>query len=117
MLIIKYFLVVGAVLSSLIFAWSAYLEPASVPARPTALVAKAEGAFRPTPAPPLSEQSTEAAPTPTATEQEASDVQAPPVKTARVNPRKPRRTIARPRTPPDNSYAYAPTEPFFFGWR
>jgi hypothetical protein len=123
MLILKYFLVVGAVLSSLMFAWSAYLKPTRMPDRPAAQVAKTEEVFRPTPAPPLTErpplaeQNAVAAPTPAMAEREPSTVQPQPVKTARAHPRKPKRTIARPRNAPDNSYAYAPVQPFLFGWR
>src|SRR5947207_3277937 len=104
MLILRYFLIVGPVLSALMFAWSAYLAPASLPERPTAQVAKANEVFRPTPAPPLTEQNAVAAPAPATAERAPDNVQPPPVKTARVHPRKPKKTIARPRTAPDNSY-------------
>jgi hypothetical protein len=112
MLILRYFLTVGPILSALIFAWSVSLTPD----QPTAQVAKAKEVHRPTPAPPLEEQNA-VAPVPATTEREPSNVQPQPVKAARVHPRKPKRTIARPRKTPDNSYAYAPAEPFFFGWR
>jgi hypothetical protein len=112
MLILRYFFTVGPILSALILAWSASLSPD----QPAAQVAKAEEVYRPTPAPPLEEQNA-MDPVLATSERKPSNVQPQRVKVARVHPRKPKRTIAWPRKTPDNSYAYAPAEPFFFGWR
>ena len=117
MLILRYFLIVGPLLTSLVWAWGAYLEP-SAPTAPAARVATTTNeVFRPTPAPPLAEQNAVASGPTTTPEPEPAAVSPRPEKAARVQPRKPKKVIARPRSAPDNSFAYAPQQPFFFGWR
>jgi|SoimicmetaTmtLMB_FD_contig_31_4128809_length_502_multi_3_in_0_out_0_1 hypothetical protein len=115
MLILRYFLIVGPLLSALIFAWGNYLEPLSVPNLSAAEVTKNE-VFRPTPAPPIQALNSVDIQAPAA-EPDPRNVQAAPSKVARVHQPKPKKTIVRSRHAPDNSLAYAPTAPFFFGWR
>jgi hypothetical protein len=114
--ILRYFLIVGSLLSALIFAWASSLKPLSVPERSAAQVAGNAEVFRPTPAPPIEALNSVDIPPPAA-EPEPRNVQPASSKVARVHQRKPKKTIARPRNAPDNSLAYAPTAPFFFGWR
>jgi hypothetical protein len=53
--ILKYFLCVGALLSSLLFGWSEYLEPSGTKIPAFLQPANTAELFRPTPAPPIAE--------------------------------------------------------------
>src|SRR5262245_10531161 len=114
--IFKYFLCVGSVLSVLLFAWSAYLEPPSSNAPATPPPAKSPEIFRPTPAPPIVEAElvVEGNPALSMAKGRSNHV-------AKVAPakKKQRTQVARRRAHPDRSFAYFPQtpSPFFFGWR
>jgi hypothetical protein len=113
--IFRYFLCVGSLLSVLLFAWSAYLEPPSNKAPETPPPAKSPEVFRPTPAPPIVEAEQLAAeenPVPSTANSRSHHI-------AKVAPAKKRQRthVARTRTHPDRSFAYYPQTPFFFGWR
>ena len=114
--IVKYFLYVGSLLSLLLFAWSAYLQPPTNNAQATPPPATAPEIFRPTAAPPIVEAeqpAVEEAPGPSTANGRSRHA-------AKVTPAKKKqrtRLAARRRGSPDRSFAYFPQTPSFFGWR
>jgi len=114
--IVKYFLYVGSLLSLLLFAWSAYLQPSTNDAQATPPPATSPEIFRPNVAPPIveAEQLTvEENPGPSTANGSSRHV-------AKLIPaKKKRRTqvATRRRESSHRSFAYFPQTPFFFGWR
>jgi hypothetical protein len=116
--VLKYFLLIGPVLSLLLFAWSAYLGPMGGPIT----VAQPDGyvVFRPTPPPPLAELQ----PTPepatiempqVAVASTAAPTASAPTKTAQAQRRKAKSRVVRRSQPPIDAFAFAPGG--FFDWR
>jgi hypothetical protein len=116
MLIFKYFLYVGSLLSVLLFAWNVYLEPPAATVRASPPSANSPEVFRPTPAPPI----VEAEQQPVGETLDLSMANAKSndsAKIARAKQKKRRTQVARRPVAPDRSYAYFPQSPSFFGWR
>ena len=114
--IFKYFLCVGSLLSVLLVAWSAYLEPPASKAQATPPPAKLPEVFRPTSAPPIVE----------AEQLSVGETAGPSMgsarphhiaKVARTKKKQRTQVVARPRTAPDRSFAYFPQRSIFFDWR
>ena len=116
--LLKYFLVIGTLLSLLLCAWSEYLTPPEAEIQRTTAPAKTVEVFRPTPAPPITEAERPAF-------AEASE---PPVisgegkgahQAASAKPRRSKAQAAHRRAAHRDSFAYAylPRPQLFFGWR
>jgi hypothetical protein len=114
--IFKYFLYVGSLLSVLLFAWSAYLEPPGDKAQATPPRVKLPEVFRPTPAPPIVEgKRLRVAEKPKLSTMRGKSN--PHEKVAADKKKQRVQTAARPRAVPNRSFAYYPQQPSFFGWR
>src|SRR5882672_8298146 len=116
MLIFKYFLYVGSLLSVLLFAWSVYLEPPAAKVRASPPSANSPEVFRPTPAPPIVEAELQ----PVGETPELSTANArsnDSAKIARAKQKKRRTQVARRPAAPERSFAYFPQRQFFFDWR
>jgi hypothetical protein len=116
--VLKYFLLIGPVLSLLLFAWSAYLGPMQGPVavtQPGGYVV-----FHPTPPPPLAELQPTPEPATTVTPRaEVTSIAAPsapaPAKAAQAQRRKPKTRVVRHSQPPTDAFAFAPRS--LFDWR
>jgi len=116
MLIFKYFLYVGSLLSVLLFAWSVYLEPPAAKVQASSPSVKSPDVFRPTPAPPIVEvDQRPVGETPELSTANARSNEG--AKIARAKQKKRRTQMARRPAAPDRSFAYFPQRPFFFDWR
>jgi hypothetical protein len=116
MLIFKYFLCVGSLLSVLLFAWSVYLEPPAAKVQASPASADSPEVFRPTPAPPIVEA--EQRPIGETPELSAANARSNEgTKIARAKQKKRRTQVARRPVALDRSFAYFPQRPFFFDWR
>jgi hypothetical protein len=119
--IFRYFLYVGSLLSVLLFAWGAYLEPPTNKAQATPPPARSPEVFRPTPAPPIDPEIAPnvqqlrvgEAPEPATANARSNDG----AKIARAKQKKRRTQVARRPATPDRSFAYFPQRQFFFDWR
>ena len=116
MLVFKYFLYMGSLLSVLLFAWSVYLEPPAAKVQASPPSANSPEVFRPTPAPPIVEAEQQpVGETPELSMANAKSNDS--AKIARTKQKKRRTQVARRPAAPDRSFAYFPQRPFFFDWR
>jgi len=114
--IFKYFLCVGSLLSVLLFAWSAYLEPPKSKEQEISPPAKLPEVFRPTSAPQVVEAE-QLSVGETAVPSMGSGRPHHVAKVARTKKKQRTQVAERPRTAPARSFAYFPQRPFFFDWR